>query len=199
MKNRSSHAPPAPYRKQVLKSLLPALVLVVCAGVLGFLHFRLSEADEVLRPELARLEAEWTKLAPRQEEAKRVRDRYEAFLSQAQRIKTEDAARDWLPIFQILNEQKNPGVELRGVSVSPKTKAGRTWRMQVDGVASGTAPRIVMEAYRLALQRALEPEFQVDEPLQLQSMANASTATAGQPTGAPVAFTLTSTFSPKTP
>jgi hypothetical protein len=162
---------------------------------LGYLQFGLSQADDRLQPELARLEAEWKQVAPRHEEAQRVRDRYEAFLGQVRRIKGEDRARDWLPMLFGLTEVKHAGVELRGVSVSPTAMGARSWRLQLEGTAAGTAPRIVMEGYRQALQRFMEARFRLDEALQFRDVAGPATERAGER----ATFTLTSTFAPKTP
>ena len=197
MKNRSTHAPPAPYRRNIGNTLLPFAVLVPCLAGLFYLEYHLREADAGLKPEVARLEAEWNSLSARSKEAEPLRQRYEVFLSQVQRIEKEDHAPGWTPVLRILTGLKNPGIEFRGVSVGGTGKG--SWLLRVDGVTTGTAPRIVADGFRQALQREMETVFKLEAPCQFDRLAEESAPDSATASSPRAAFTLTATFTAKNP
>jgi hypothetical protein len=170
-----------------------ALSAVLTAVLWGWQFYLLPRA-EALSVEVGRLDAEWATISPDLDEARRAQPIYEAFLDRARSVGEEGDGKSWTPALRSIAVSGGAGIELRQIHIAEKSDHSRACRLDIAGIATGSAPRAVADKFLRTLQDELGRQFQAIEPCQFERLEDETDLPAANPDQRRATFTITTTI-----
>jgi hypothetical protein len=141
-----------------------AIVLLVIIATINAWGFHLRQRTWTATRQLADLESRWAVLSSHVGEAKEVRPRIEAMLTQLQAMKEDrDAPASVLPLLESLAAAIPPQITLAGFQTSTQPDNPGDYGLRVDGVIDGQDAAASVERMRQGLHSVLEARFSDSE------------------------------------
>ena len=131
-----------------------ALFLALAAG-LGIPYWALRDRVALASAERLALDAEWTVISRKLEDAIATRSKAEKARIELAAVSADRAKPKWAPALRSLVATAGTGIQVREVRASEEAGDTTKWMLAVNGVATGAAPRTVAERYRLVVERNL--------------------------------------------
>ena len=177
----SISAPPAmkPQPPQTVAARLVVLarylLLLSLAGFLGFRYLEARDRAATAASERQVLDGEWRVVAAQLKQAEEARNDASAVLQRAKRIGDERNAERWTKALRAISSTAGMEIEIRGVTAA--AEASGAWGFQVDGIATGPAPRAIADAFFRGLRRELERDFAKTVLMKLEKLEDESEPT----------------------
>jgi len=149
-------------------------LLIALAGYVIFLiglavwYHGLEKQDAELSANVRTLEGEWEKAAQNLEDARRLKVHVRSFLDGTENVEKERGADRWSVALHSIAISVGPDVELWQIHVwkDPEDNDGRL--LQIQGMASGTSPRLVADQFYRGLREELIHLFRNAERMKIE-------------------------------
>lgn len=149
---------PFPRARRVSPVLAVAAVamLVAFAAIAGVRYPRAWDRAMASAEERRVLEAEWSELSARAQQAAQARPGLLAVQKQAKHLAHVRSAAGWAEALRAISTSAGAEIELRGIEARG---AEGGCELQIGGVATGPAPRAVADQFHRILRREIERNF----------------------------------------
>lgn len=178
---RSISAPPAmePQQHPAVAARLVVmaryLLLLALAVFLGFRYLDARDRATTAASERQVLDGEWRVVTAQLEQAEQVRSNATTVLRRAKRIGDERNAERWTKALRAISSTAGVEIEIRGVTTAAEAQG--VWGFQVDGIATGRAPREIADEFFRRLRRELERDFSKTGLMKLEKLEDESEPT----------------------
>lgn len=152
--------PPPRRRALLVGSIFAGVVLVVLAGLRGVGNYRTArDGAAAVVAEQRALEAEWQVVSWQLEQANGARSGFASLPQRLKRLAEERAAGGWAETLRVVAGASGPGIEWRSVTARGVGRESGACELHFVGVATGAAPRVLVNEFYKTLGRALESRF----------------------------------------
>lgn len=131
------------------------LFLVLIGGL--WIHYSMARHHvAAISSELATLEAEWSAVSARLQEALEVQSKIEMTRSVSARIAAERAKPRWTPALRSVIPPGNAGIDILEVETHGQAEDSGVCEVRIRGVAGGSQPRWAADQYRRTIEENLK-------------------------------------------
>lgn len=158
-------------RAWLVGSIFAGVALVVLAGFLGAGNYRTARdsAAGVVAEQRA-LEEEWKVVSLQLEQANSARSRFASLPQQLKRLAEERSSGGCAETLRAVAGASGPGIEWRSVTARGVGTESGACDLHLVGIATGSAPRVLVNDFYKALGRELERKFPGMTAIVLETM-----------------------------
>ncbi|MCE9609488.1 MAG: response regulator [Chthoniobacter sp.] len=147
-------------RALVVGAIVAGVALIVLAGLRGVGHYRAVRdgAAAAVAEQRAR-EEEWKATAVQLDQANSARSRFASLPQRLKRLAEERATGGWAETLRVVAGASGPEIDWRSVTARGVGREPRACEIHLVGVATGSAPRVMVNDFYKTLGRELEKRF----------------------------------------